>query len=706
MKFYKGIWSRMIPVAIMMIVTVIISVHFYQRMVHIERETCWERLEIATLSTAEKIKVRLNDNLNFLESVADSFILTNNLDDTKHVSRYLISVKEQTVFDTLDVILPNEKKICEDGSVVDMVGFLSFEELVSLGTHISPRITDIETGEEVIYCFSPIETNGKVQGILIGTLTCQTMSNLFEVFTYGGDAQIFLIDCTDGSYLIDNWHEGLGNVHNLGTRQGLNGDEVVNFVPAILNRETGRVAFISETNGEHSYQYYAPVEGFNWELCVMVQEDVVFRNVHQLQRNLLYVGIVEAVLLVFFLAWNLIINRSMTQTEKKAKQLEMERATNEAKAKFISNVSHDIRTPINGIVGMLYMIRKNRQDAKMVDECLDKIQISTQYLSTLANDMLDINEIENNRLIIENSPVDLRKLADDIRDMMEAKAVGANVSYEVIFEDMKHPYVLASTVHIERILVNLIANAIKYKRSTDAHVWVTIAEKEMEKNRSFYLFEVRDDGIGMTEEFQKSMYNAFSQEQISARSSYEGYGLGLTIVRQLVKKLGGTIELSSHKNEGSAFKVLLPLQHDILSNHQEINKEEENISLEGMHILLVEDNELNMEIAEAILTDMKAVITKAENGKIATEIFAESEVDTFDLVLMDIMMPEMDGFEATEVIRGMDRKDAKTVPVIAMTASAFTEEIEHCKKVGMNEHIAKPLDIEKLQARLAKYKKS
>ncbi len=706
MRFKKGFWLRMVPVLIIVIVTALMSVCVYFRMLDKEKENCWERLEIATRSTAGKIAVRLTDNLNFLNAVSDSYVLTQNLEKEDKIADYLTSVMEMTVFERISVLFPDGYFLTQTGEHVPAEEDINYEEIVAKGLHISQRRTSPLSGKEVLYCYAPVEYQGEVQAVLVGTLDCQTLSEIFEVFTYGKDAQLFLIDRADGQYLIDNWHSELGNIYELGNRKSIDGDGMVDMITPVINGEALRMEYISQTNGVNSYQYCTPVDGYNWELCVVVQEDVVFEHVWELHRILITVGIVEIFLLIAYLVWNIAVSYAAVRNEEHMKKLESEKAMNEARSKFISNMSHDVRTPLNGIVGMLQIIRNHRDNETMVDDCLDKIEISTNYLATLASDMLDINELESNKLLIALEAIDLRQMAKELDVMVAQKAKDAGVTYQVDCSKLIHPYVMASGVHIKRILVNLIGNAIKYSKDSGANVCVLMEEEKMyiDHKQANYRFIVKDNGIGMSEEFQKTMYNAFEQEKVSARSSYEGYGLGLTIVRQLVNKMGGTIELESEKGKGSTFTVILPLEID--RNARTEKREPELVAdLSGMHILLVEDNEINMEIAEVLLSDAGATVTTAVNGKLATEIFEASKLYTFDLVLMDLMMPVMDGCEATRVIRKMERPDAAEIPILAMTASAFAEEIEHCKEAGMNEHIAKPLDVKKLMSCIAKYRK-
>ncbi len=703
MKLKKGFWMRIIPVFITVVVTVVLSIVIYQRIVEKEMDINWERLEIATKSTASKIQVRMQDNINFLELTSDSLILEHGLDGKEHIAKYLGSVREMTIFERIDVLYPDGSVLLESGQVVQMETAATYESIKEQGSHISARRVDPITGKDVFYCFVPIEVEGQTEALLIGIVECETLNELFQVFTYGKDAQLFMVDRKDGNYLMDNWHDEFGNIYELGDRKRLEGYEGVDFVSEIIEGKINGLGYISRTNGNRSYMYYAPVEGFDWEVCVGVQEDVVFANVEKLKNVLVIAGVIEVLLLVAYLSWNLYITLSVVKSEEKARKLETEKAKNEARSKFLSNMSHDIRTPLNGIVGMLQIIKQHRKEEQMVDDCLEKIGVSTQYLITLANDMLDIHEFENNKVVLVRETIDLRKLLQELESMIVPKAKAAGVSYYMECSKLDHPVVIGSSIHIKRILVNLIGNAIKYKRESDAKVWVSIEEAITNEGKPIYRFIIQDNGIGMSKEFQANMFNAFEQETVNARSDYQGYGLGLTIVNHLVESMHGIIDIASEKGEGTTFVVTLPLE--IKRGNVEDKEDIEIVDLTGARILLVEDNEFNLEIAQVLLTDLGADVITAINGKLAVETFAKSEEGFFDFVLMDLMMPELDGCEATEAIRALDRTDAGKVPIIAMTASAFSEEIERCKKAGMNEHIAKPLDMEKLVAQVSKYYK-
>ncbi len=697
---------RMIPLLIIVICSVAMALQIYEQMMDTEEEVCWQRLEIATNSTAGKIQTRITDNLNFLSAVSDAYIWSHNISDLQAVGEYLDSVMSRTIFDRIDVILPDNTMITQDGENIRRGGNSSFEQLAVKGTHVTPRVTSSFTGKEVICCVTPIRDGDRILGLLVGTIDCDTMSKLFEVFTYGQSCQLFVIDRSNGNYIMDNWHEELSNVYERGPRQSVYTGEMIDLAAILTGSRQERVAYYSRTNGEKSFQYNAPVEDFDWMVCVVVQEDVAFANMQALEKDLLQAGRIGTAVLLVYVLWNVIVNVMASRNEARANLLEFEKAKNTARATFISNMSHDIKTPLNGIVGMLQIIKNHPDDQDLVDDCLNKIGISAKYLSTLASDMLDISEIENDKRALPQEPLQLDKLLDDLAAMVAPQAENAGVAFSMDHSGLQQTHILGSGIHIQRILTNLIGNAIKYSKNVGKQVWVTVTDQETEQayGMRMYRFVIRDNGIGMSEEFQKKMYKAFEQEVIDARSEYQGYGLGLTIVNQLIHKMGGTIHLESAKDAGSTFTVSIPFTVDPTPAPEEKDREQ-TADISGLRLLLAEDNEFNMEIAHTLLTDAGALVDKAVNGRLALDAFAATPAFTYDAVIMDVMMPEMDGLEATRAIRAMEREDSPTVPIIAMTANTFSEDIKKSLEAGMNAHIAKPLDIAELIGTIAKLTK-
>jgi len=368
---------------------------------------------------------------------------------------------------------------------------------------------------------------------------------------------------------------------------------------------------------------------------------------------------------------------------------------NLAKTEFLAHMSHDIRTPINGILGMLAISEKNPDDPAQQRECRAKIRTATEHLLSLINDVLEISKLESGETTLVEEPFDLRDTLENCMTIVSPKAEECGIQLEIREIDIQHSSLIGSPLHLRQILVNVIGNAVKYNRPNGS-VLIRVKELPFRDGPAEYRFIIEDTGIGMSEEFQKHIFEPFTQESQDARTNYTGTGLGMAITKKLVDQMGGVIELESRPGEGSCFQITLPLQTDEAPAPPFEAQEDGPGDISGMRVLVVEDVPLNCEIMQYMLEKAGASVVTAENGKIAVDLFADSEPGGFDCILMDLMMPVMDGLAATRAIRGMDRPDAKTVPMIAVTANAFYEDAKMSKEAGLDEHMSKPVNFEKL----------
>ena len=386
---------------------------------------------------------------------------------------------------------------------------------------------------------------------------------------------------------------------------------------------------------------------------------------------------------------------SLLQTELQ-EALTQAKAANAAKTTFLNNMSHDIRTPINGIIGMLTIIRKNKDDHARVRDCLHKIELSSQLLLSLVNDVLDMAQLENGTVVLRRESMNLDEVCGSITNsvLFQAEAAGLTVTGE--HDDFSGIYVRSSALHLKKILMNLFTNCVKYnKPGGSIHMQMHMLELTDAKITCQFIIE--DTGLGMSEDFiQNHLFKPFEQADESSRSSYMGTGLGMSIVQQLVEQMGGTISVESKLGEGSRFTVVLPFELDRDATAAAASTQTSS-DISGARLLVAEDNELNMEIAIFLLHDSGAQTVPVQNGRQALAAFRDSEPGGFDAILMDVMMPEMDGLEAAKAIRALDRPDAKAIPIIAMTANVFKEDREKCLAAGMNAHLSKPLDAETMK---------
>ena len=376
----------------------------------------------------------------------------------------------------------------------------------------------------------------------------------------------------------------------------------------------------------------------------------------------------------------------LLRTAKKAE------AANEAKTEFLQRMSHDIRTPINGICGMINVADHYADNMEKQTECRAKIKKTSHLLLELINEVLDMSKLESDEVVLEDIPFNLNSIFEEILGVIEHMAAEQNI--RIIWEEKEvtHWNLIGSPVHVKRILMNILSNAVKYNKE-NGYVYISCREIPSKQTAMTTLeFVCRDTGIGMTEAFQKRIFEPFAQEHAGSRTKFAGTGLGMPITKKLVEKMGGTISFESKEGTGTTFVIRIPFRIDTDRKDRTETEEKTETSIQGLHVLLTEDNELNMEIAEFVLQNEGAVVTKAWNGQKAVDIFRKSRPGEFDAILMDIMMPVMNGYEAAKMIRSLDREDAKVIPIIAMTANAFTEDKMRAKEAGMDEHIAKPVD--------------
>ena len=367
-------------------------------------------------------------------------------------------------------------------------------------------------------------------------------------------------------------------------------------------------------------------------------------------------------------------------------------AANEAKTEFLQRMSHDIRTPINGICGVLNVADHYADDMKKQTECRAKVKEASHLLLELVNDVLDMSKLESDEVILEEIPFNLSGVFREVFVVIEQIAAEQNIRIAWEKKEIIHRNLIGSPGYVKRVMMNILSNAVKYNRE-NGHIYISCVEIPSEQpGMTTMEFVCRDTGIGMTEEFQKCVFEPFAQEHTGSRTKFAGTGLGMSISKKLVEKMGGTITFESEEGAGTTFVIRIPFKIDLDVDKSKEQKDLSEKTIKGLHILLAEDNELNMEIAEFMFQNEGAEVTKAWNGLEAVEIFEKSRPGEFDVILMDIMMPVMNGYNATKRIRSMDREDAKEIPIIAMTANAFTEDRIRAKEAGMDEHISKPVD--------------
>ena len=371
-------------------------------------------------------------------------------------------------------------------------------------------------------------------------------------------------------------------------------------------------------------------------------------------------------------------------------------AANEAKTEFLQRMSHDIRTPINGICGLVNMADHCADDTEKQTEYRTKVKEASNLLLELVNEILDMSKLESGEVVLEEIPFNLSSISREVFIVIEQMAAEQNIRIMWEKKEITHRDLIGSPGYVKRVMMNILSNALKYNRA-NGYIYISCIEIPSEQPEMTTMeFVCRDTGIGMAEEFQKHIFEPFAQEHAGSRTKFAGTGLGMPISKKLIEKMGGTITFESAEGIGTTFVIRVPFKIDLDADKREEQKDVSENSIKGLHILLAEDNELNMEIAEFVLQNEGADVTKAWNGQEAVELFRNSKPGEFNVILMDIMMPVMNGYEATKMIRSLDRKDAKKISIIAMTANAFIEDRIRAKEAGMDEHLSKPIVIDEV----------
>ena len=570
---------------------------------------------------------------------------------------------------------------CDDGSYIDMaaVGMIDREGVVLAYYH---------TSEEYASNFN------------------YSLELLLEGYSVEEDGTIVI--CSGDKIVASN------NAELVGTNAGN-----IDIISHIMSTSSGKKLVHTQRGLSTSSRKFGLMEkSRDYYIFAYMQERNVFESTPQ---DLLNAILIYLVLLVAIntLRWR------MTQTyqreqiriqtkyahdlkyknEQLKEAVEKADRANLAKTNFLSRMSHDIRTPLNGIIGLLKINSAHSDDEKLVKANREKMLVSANHLLSLINDVLQMSKLESMDFILSKEVINLNELASDVLTIVEQRAsdAGVTLEYDAGSDRVPYPYVYGSPVHLRQIFLNIYGNSIKYNH-VGGKVTSKVYNLGITDNIATYKWVISDTGIGMSQKFLEHIFEPFAQEHTDARSIYNGTGLGMAIVKSLIDKMNGTIEITSVEDEGSTFTIIIPFEIAAKPEPKaDTSTAGDKSDISGLNLLLAEDNDLNAEIAEMLLSDQGANITIVKDGRQAIDAFINNPSGTYDAILMDVMMPVIDGIHATKSIRSLDRPDAKTIPIIAMTANAFNEDVERCIAAGMNAHIAKPLQMDKVISTIAKY---
>ena len=604
-----------------------------------------------------------------------------------------------------------------------------FLESLRNGERKAASATGSDGGGVILFgvpCEYPMSSGGGSLALVVGLST----KYMGEVLFLDSDQSLsysFVIR-KDGSYVVGNEGDAHENyfdrLTNIFAGQDMEADACIEQLQAAMNAGED-YSTIVKNGGSRRHIYCTNLPYCEWYLVTVLPFERLDNAISGMGSRWLIIvyaasfAVIAMLLYIFFRYLKLFrnqvseltrINAEMDAARKAAEQARKEaEQANAAKQEFLSSMSHDIRTPMNAIIGMTSLALDNTDDPKRVRDYLGKIALSSKHLLGLINDVLDISKIESGKMTLNVEPVSLREAMDSIVNIMQPQVTAKNQQFKAAAREILSENVCCDGVRLNQVLINLLGNAVKFTPEKGA-VQLTVYQEALPEDASRVRthFLVSDTGIGMSKEYQKVIFESFSREDNTRVRKTEGSGLGMAITKCIVDAMGGTISVRSEQGRGSEFHVVLDLEKAAAPAASEAAdgaaERVNDVVLKGRRILLAEDNELNWEVARELLSILELELDWAENGEICVEKFRNSPAGHYDAIIMDVRMPVMDGYEATAAIRGLEREDAD-IPIIAMTADAFSEDIQRCLERGMNDHLAKPIDIQAVTFKLKKYLK-
>ena len=823
----------------------VIFVIAYLKISSLIEQRCIARMEEGANTVITEIQKKVTRDSRLLNSIADILSNSNSFSrDTIEESISAFAPLLETM--QVSILLPDNTIIGPSGDAFDSNGQLSFEALAPLGEHVSNRMISLgDDNEPVLRHYIPIVKDGETIAILYGLTRVNDLPEIMNVNNiYNSNSSAFIIDVQNGDFIMDTFHDEAGNLYDFADREIREGGQWDEYFREILNLDEGYVVFYSPVAEEWFYMYYAPAGINQWEIAVAVPESNAFANLFAIRRIFYIMASCIALIMIIYYLWvRKNAKETLAKTVEKAvleEKLQKAEAAERAKTMFLSNMSHDIRTPMNAIIGFTTLAQTNIDKKERVQEYLAKILSSSNHLLSLINDILDMSRIESGRLNIEEKECSISDIFRDMRNIMQTQMQTKQLNFFMDTIDVVDEDIYCDKLHLNQVLLNLLGNSIKFTPAGGS-VSLTISQKlGAPKGYGRYEIRVKDTGIGMSQEFAEHIFERFSREKTSTVSGITGTGLGMAITKSIIDTMGGTIELETAPDKGTEFIVTLDFRlqaeskqigvireleglralvvddsfntcdsvtkmlmkigmrsewtmhgkeavlrarHAVeigdefyayivdwllpdLSGIEVVRqirsivgdnipiiimtaydwrgiedeardagvtafcnkplfisdlrdtlisvmgkgepKEEESVlpvtaeELQGKRLLLVEDNELNREIAVEILTESGFVMETAEDGSIAVDMVQKSTPGYYDLILMDVQMPIMNGYDATRAIRKLDDPVLANIPVVAMTANAFDEDRKNAMESGMNDHVAKPINVENLMEVIGK----
>ena len=706
-KINNNIWRTVMVIVIMLGMTNIAFTRVYES----AEELCQQQMEQLAIGLSLHVEQYINSDQEDLVTIADILNIYPDLNSQEAV-RILDSFHAHDTSEYVGILLPDNNVILPPNKKYPIAEKMDFNEEAAKKAHITSRLTNSDGSGHVLLDYVPItDANGNIRAMLFGVINLQTIVEKWNLLTYrssiyGDLINVFVLDAgkENGEFLVDTMHNDLYDISTIYQQDFAGENDVKVIRTEEIRGKRGVFSFFSNDRSEQILFFHNPIKVNDWLATVSLPEKAAYKTAVMTRDLLTVMFVMESIVLLLYFGYMFYRereerSREMRAGEKLKNAMLDAKAANKAKSTFLSSVSHDIRTPMNAILGFTKIASLHISNEDRVKDCLDKINISGNHLLKLINNVLDLSKIESGKIELQETACNIKEICENLRSMVQSNITNNGLVLDMDYSGVKEYLVYGDALRLNQVMINIVGNSIKFTPH-GGKISVKVTQRGSQRQGyGNYVFSFRDTGIGMSKEFLPHVFDSFERDKNVAAQNLEGSGLGMSIVKNIISLMEGTITVESELGAGTEFTIFLPMR--LQENQEEGGKASaENIITEvdfkGYRILLVEDNELNREIAEVLLEEAGFDVETAENGLKAVEMMTNNEAGYYSLILMDIQMPIMNGYDATRAIRKMDDYGKSGIPIVAMTADAFEEDRKRSLRRGMNGHIAKPIDLKEL----------
>lgn len=688
--------------------------HYFNRVVTSE---CWGKMDSAAQEAEAEVVWMVRGSEGYLMNLSEVIGHFSNW-KSESITYMLQSIYIGITQSHVRMYLKDGYAVTEHGVFQDISDRIRVADIVSDKPYISPMKHDIFAKEgsgdeekQIVEHFCPLfDSDGEVAGMLASVIELEKLPEFISVNTLGGQASILMLDRENGTIFMDTGHRVISNLSYF-DQNNQNHDKWNN---AIKEGRTEHSSYKSAKTGKVRYLYTKPCGIENWAIVVAADEEIVFSKLIVIKQIFYFAMLGQSLALAIYLFWVLRDTRKQLSVQKDLAEqaaraeieeeqkkllkenLDVAQEANRAKTTFLNNMSHDIRTPMNAIIGFTNLATEHIGDEKSVKRYLAKIGQSSEYLLALINDVLDMSRIESGKMQLNEKPENLSEIIESVGDVISAEVAANRITFTNKKEGWEEENIVCDKLRLKKALVNILSNAVKYTKPDGSVSFCTRMVQKNARESAEFEFVISDTGIGMPKEFIKDIYDPFTRVNSTTVSGIQGTGLGMAITKKIVDMMDGSIEIESQQGVGTTVTVRLHFCLGECCGKKETGKKATKYDFTGMRVLLTEDNEMNREIAEEILTRAGFTVECVSDGSEAVEQISAAKAGYYSLVLMDIQMPKMNGYEATKRIRALPERKGERIPIVAMTANAFEEDKKNSLEAGMDAHVSKPIDVKLL----------